>query len=127
MKVITLIIAFLLLAPKLVQADTSYLVKGESQAKAVCKAVLADDVQRLDRTLKSYQKQSNIVAFYARKSDTLWAEDFECNDMSLAEFSVKVEAINVARYLRETGEGEPRIYVEDLAEQPSSQPEESFF
>ena len=127
MKVISLIIAVLLLSPKLVQADTAYMVKGDGQAKAVCKAVLTDDVAKLDKTLKSYQKQSKIVAFYARRSDPLMTEDFLCNDMSLAEFSVKVDAIKVARYLQDSGQGEPRIYVEDLAEQPSSQPEESFF
>lgn len=127
MKYLTCLIAVLLFAPLASQANDAYKVKGDSQAMAVCKAVLSNDAAKLERILGSYHEDNSALAFYVRKHDSVILDDFSCNDMSLYDFSYKVGANNISRYIEGYMKGDPRIYVEDVAGEPVSAEQGQYF
>ena len=127
MKFLTLVIAALLLSPMAFAAEPNYKFKGDSQALRVCKAVLSNNPERLDRMLVSYHQQNRTLAHYLPKHDQAILEDFTCNDMSLYDFSINVGANDVNRYIRDYKQGQPRVYVEDVAGNPEPAPAKYYF
>ena len=117
MKNLTLAIALISLAPLTAlgsQAD-SYKVKGDSEAVAICKAVLKDDPGSLDTKLERYHQKNRVKAKYLRKHDPVILEDFSCNGKSLLKFAEVSESSKVARYLVSYSYGKPVVYVDDVA------------
>jgi hypothetical protein len=115
MKRLTVIIAAILLAPAVVTAEPNTKLTGDREALLACKAVLSDDPVKLDSMLANYHRKNNTLSYYLPKHDPAILKDFSCNDMSLYEFSNKIGANNVSRYIRGYMQGEPRVYVEDVA------------
>jgi hypothetical protein len=90
-------------------------VKGDSEAIAICKAVLKNDAKSLDNRLERYHKQDRVRAKYLKKHHPALLEDFSCNGKSLLEFAELTDSSNVARYLISYSYGTPTVYVDDVA------------
>jgi hypothetical protein len=117
MKTLTLPILIVSLASMTAlssQAD-NVKVKGDSEAIAICKAVLKNDAKSLDNKLERYHKQDRIRAKYLKKHHPALLEDFSCNSQSLLEFAESTDSSNVARYLISYSYGKPTVYVDDVA------------
>ena len=97
-------------------ADTiDYRVKGEGNALAICKAVIADDTVKLDKKLEQAHKKDRIKNMYLQQHSAVLLDDFSCNGKSLQQFAENIGAQKVVRYLDGYESGNPRIYIDDVA------------
>jgi hypothetical protein len=72
------------------EAGKSARYQGDQTARTVCMAIVADDVQTLDRAL--HQKSN----YYSQRSVH---ESYQCNRLPLNEFAFTQTAIEVSTYL----------------------------
>jgi hypothetical protein len=110
----TLLVSLTSMTALATHAD-SVRVKGDSEAIAICKAVLKNDAKSLDNKLERYHKQDRVRAKYLQKHHPALLEDFSCNGQSLLEFAESTDSSNVARYLISYSYGKPTVYVDDVA------------
>ena len=97
-------------------ADTiDYRVKGEGNALAICKAVIADDTVKLDKKLEQAHKKDRIKNMYLQQHSAVLLDDFSCNGKSLQQFAENIGAQKALRYLDGYESGNPRIYIDDVA------------
>jgi hypothetical protein len=115
MKFLILIIAALLLAPMLVAAEPVNRPKNDRQALLICKAVLPHNTDRRDDLLVRYQRPNNVPSYSLVSHENAVLEEFVCKQISANDFSIKVGATDINRYIDETKQGEPQLYVEDVA------------
>ena len=127
MKFLTLVIAALLLAPMLVAAEPVNIPKNDRQALLICKAVLPHNTDRLDDLPVSYQRPNNVPSYSLVSHENAVLKEFVCKQISANDFSIKVGATNINRYIDETKQAEPHVFVEDIDGNPQRTQDKFYF
>ncbi len=96
-----ILMALVAFSPGLVLADNAVNVKyaGNAVGKQVCRAIVRDDVKKLQKVLQSYRNTLIYAYSFHDMASRALAGSFTCNDMELRDFSDSVGAEQVLGYL----------------------------
>ena len=115
MKMIASVLVCGLTSTLLLAAESELVVvRGDPVAVVICRTILNDDVERLDRNLLRYQFSSRLLAFYFSGGDAAIVRDFSCNKLSLLEFADQQGAISVSHYLQQKIHRKGTVHVDEM-------------
>jgi hypothetical protein len=102
----TSLVLFIAFSSELSLADNSvnYRYTGNSVGKQVCRAIVQDDVKKLEKVLRNHRQTLVYAYTFNDLASHSIAGSFKCNDVALLEFSQRVGAKEVLGYLS-TGKG----------------------
>jgi hypothetical protein len=105
MKVFNVFLIMVIAAlPSALSADSLWTERsvkyvGDSEARGICRAIVDDDTQVLERKLRLHKSHiTGGYRFYTTGKAILG--DFSCNDKELLTFANEIGANNVSNYLR---------------------------
>ena len=102
MKFKMALIALIAFSSGFALADNSvnYRFSGDSLGRQVCRAIVHDDVAKLQQVLR-FHKQTLVYrySFNDTASSSAITRSFKCNDMALQDFSYRVGAQQVLGFL----------------------------
>jgi hypothetical protein len=92
-------------------SEKSVKYSGELNARKVCKAVVHDDPEKLEKIFRQ-DLSSNVFRYSSHHVRNRFIEEsYVCNDLALLPFADQIGAVNVSGYLRK---GRGKVTMEEM-------------